>query len=239
MQTAGRILSEVVRELEPQIRIGVTTLEIDRLATKLIRQKGGEPGFMRVPSYRWATCLSVNEVVVHGIPNDYQLKDQDLLKLDIGVFYGGYHTDYGRTYYLGEHKNKQYEQFLRSGEEILAQAIKLVKKGSYVGGVSALIERKVHQAGYEILYNLTGHGVGQELHEDPLIPQFLEGKISQTPVFEEGKAYAVEIIYSMSDAEIRPAGKDGWSLRTKNRSQSAFWENTVFVTNKGTVKIVN
>jgi len=239
MLAAGAILSKVIKEIEPQIVPGITTLELDAKAEQLIRKYGGEPGFKKVPGYSWATCLSVNEIVVHGIPNRYKLAKNDLLKFDIGVFYEGYHTDYGNTYCLGNQPTPEIAHFLSAGKETLNQAIKLVKAGQYIGQVSDLIEKSIHKAGYEIIYNLTGHCVGRELHEDPLIPQFLEQPLKKTPRFEAGTAYAIEIIYSFNDSEIRESGTDGWSLRTKNRSLSAFWENTLFVTETKTYKVIN
>lgn len=236
---AGAILSKVVKEIEPQIVPGITTKELDAKADELIRKYGGEPGFKRVPGYSWATCLSVNEVVVHGIPNQYRLAKNDLLKFDIGVFYEGYHTDYGNTYCIGNEPTKDVQHFLAAGKDTLNRAIKLVKAGEHIGKVSDLIEKSIHKAGYEIIYNLTGHCVGRTLHEDPLIPQFLERPLKSTPKFKPGTAYAVEVIYSVKDSEIRDAGTDGWSLRTRNKSQSAFWENTLFVTETATYKVIN
>jgi len=239
MLKGGAIVAKVVKELESLIVPGITTLELDAKADELIHKYGGVPGFKKVPGYSWATCLSVNEIVVHGIPNSYQLAKNDLLKLDIGVFCDGYHTDYGNTYCVGNKPTKEIRQFLAAGRETLNRAIKLVKAGEHIGRVSDLIEKSIHKAGYEIIYNLTGHCVGKELHEDPLIPQFLEKPLHKTPKFKAGTAYAVEIIYSFKDSEIRDAGTDGWSLRTLNRSQSAFWENTLFVTETETHIIIN
>lgn len=238
MVKGGIILSQVLHALEPQIKSGLTTFELDQQASRLIKKYGGEVSFNKVPGYSWATCLSVNEGVVHGVPNSYRLQEGDLLKLDIGVYYGGYHVDYANSYYLGT-PSPEISRFLAAGKKALTQAIKAVHAGVHIGIVSKLIQTTINGSGYRVIYNLTGHTVGKKLHEDPLIPQFLEGNINQTPVFQAETAYAIEVIYAMADTEIVHANNDGWSLRTKNKSQSACFENTVFVNPNNTFKLVN
>jgi len=238
MVKAGLILSQVLKELKPAIKPGISTLELNNLAEKLIKQFGGEISFNQVPGYHWGTCMSVNEVIVHGVPNHYLLKKDDLLKLDIGVYLNGYHIDYGDSFYVGK-PNKEMQQFMETGRKTLHKVIKMAQAGVHIGKVSQTIERMIDRAGYKVIYNLTGHAVGKKLHEDPLIPQFLDQPIKKTPVFQPGTAYALEIIYSVKDDEVVHANNDGWSLRTKKNSLSCCFENTVFIESNQTTVIVN
>ncbi len=239
MLEGGRILKAVVGELEKQIVPGIKTLEIDRHARQLIRRMGAETSFDKVPGYRWATCLSVNEVVVHGVPGSYRLKKGDLLKLDIGVYYGGYHVDYGDTYLVAEEPSGEIKKFLDAGRGTLDKLLKLAKPGRHIGVLSQTIEESIEKAGYRVILDLTGHAVGKELHEDPLIPGFLDTDIKKTPKLEVGTAYALEVIYSVSDHRAVYAGSDGWSLRTKNNSLSACFENSVFIDKQEALILVN
>ena len=238
MVESGKALSEIIRTLRDYIEVGVTTLAVNDKATQLIKSYGFETSFDKVPGYNWATCMSVNEIIVHGIPNQYKLQKNDLLKLDIGIYNQGYHIDYGDVFYMGT-PSKSVQRFLDAGEDTLAKVIELAKYGQHIGRISQVIEQSIEKAGYRVIYDLTGHAVGKELHEDPFIPQFLDGKISQTPKFEEGNAYALEIIYSESDSEVRHANSDDWSLRTKNKSLGCCFENTIFIEKGKTTVIVN
>lgn len=239
MVFGGKIISDVVKKLKVYYQTGITTSEINAEATKLIRKSGAELSFNKVEGYHHATCLSVNEVVVHGVPCDYKLKDADVLKLDIGVYYQGFHVDYGNTYVVNGSMNTKVENFLSTGEKTLAKILKLAKDGQYLGLISQTIEETIEKAGYKVIYELTGHGVGRELHEKPYIPGFLIGKINKTARMELGKAYALEVIYSLSDHEVVPANDDGWSLMTKNKCLSACFENSVFIDETGPLILVN
>jgi methionyl aminopeptidase len=228
MTAGGQILSRVVKELKSYYRVGITTREIDQVATKLIKEFGADLSFNKVAGYQHATCLSVNEVIVHGVPCDYRLKLGDVLKLDIGVYYGGYHVDYGNTYPIGK-IDLSTVSLLEAGRSTLKKIIPLAKKGEYIGRVSQTIEEEIGRAGYQVVYELTGHAVGRQLHEEPYIPGFLDQEVRRTPIFLAGNAYALEVIYSRSDHHVHYANSDGWSLATKKGSLSACFENTVFV----------
>ena len=238
MIKAGQILHSVLADLKKEIRVGVTTKELDQIAQNLIHQNGGQISFNKVPGYHWATCMSVNEVIVHGIPSSYRLRPNDMLKLDIGVYLDGYHIDYGDSFYLGT-PSSEIKRFMDVGRATLKKVIALARDGVHIGLISQTIEQSIQGAGYQVIYNLTGHAVGKELHEDPLIPQFLEEPIVKTPRLKVGNAYALEIIYSMKDSQIRHANNDGWSLKTKSGSTNCCFENTVFIDTDETVIIVN
>jgi methionyl aminopeptidase len=226
-------------QLEKQIVTGITTLELNNIATKLIKQHGSDTSFDKVPGYHFATCMSLNEVVVHGVPSKTKLKKGDILKVDIGVFEGGYHVDYGNTYFVDMKEQGSIKAFLDKGRQTLLKTIKKTAPGVHIGVISKIIQDEIEGAGYKVIWDLTGHGVGRKLHEDPLIPGFLSGKIEKTPKFKSGKAYAIEIIYSMADNQVILDSLDGWSLRTQKRSQSACFEHSVFVDNDRTIVLVN
>lgn len=239
MILGGQVISKVVQDLGEYISAGIRTIEIDNLVRKLINREGVETSFDKVPGYHWATCLSINQGIVHGVPNLTILKKGDLLKLDIGVYVDSYHVDYGTTFLVDAIPDGQLKRFLDTGKRTLNKIIKITKKGVHIGKISQTINKEVLGAGYQVILDLTGHAVGKKLHEDPLIPQFLDLDISKTPKFQEGKAYALEIIYSMSDNKIAYLNSDGWSLKTSNNCQSACFENSVFIDRDKTIILVN
>ena len=239
MIKGGQIISRVMAELIPKIKSGITTLALDAEATRLIREFGGELSFNKVPGYKHATCMSVNEVIVHGVPSAHVLKDGDVLKVDIGAYFGGYHVDYGDTFYVGNNPPAEISKFLEVGRKTLQEIIALAKKDVRIGLISSTIEKNIHGAGYKVVLDLTGHAVGKELHEEPLIPGFLDTDIKNTPRLKAGRAYALEVIYSMKDDCISYANNDGWSLRTRKSSQSACFENSLFIDENETIILVN
>ncbi len=241
MQKGGKILSDVMWEILKQVKPGVSEIEIDKLAEKLILEKGGEPGFKKVEGYKHAICISVNDVVVHGIPTDYRLKEKDVVGIDCGVYYGGFHTDMSETVRVSNKilniKNKKEEdevdKFLEIGKRALEEGINQVKVGNYVGNISKVIQDIVEvENDYSVVRTLVGHGVGRNLHEEPEVPGFLMGKIEKTPKLLEGMVIAVEVIYTMGGKELVLAD-DGWTLRTKDKSLSGLFERTVAITKDG------
>ncbi len=234
MATGGKILSDVLWELGRKVGVGVSELEIDALAEKLIIEKGGEPGFKRVQGYNHTVCISVNDVVVHGIPTNHQLKESDIIGIDCGVFYGGFHTDMSETFRVqSDLKNDATEKFLFVGKKALEEGIKQVKLGKHVGDISKTIQDIVEiQDNYSVVRTLVGHGVGHELHEEPEVPGFLMGKIEKTPLLKEGMVIAVEVIYNVGGPELK-LDDDGWTLRTRDGSLSGLFERTIAITKDG------
>lgn len=236
MRIGGKMLANVLFESLANIKPGVTELEIDTLAEKLILQKGGEPGFKRVKGYHNSICVATNEVVVHGIPTKKVFAKGDLICIDCGVFYGGFHTDMAETIYLDDVKDplrKKKQQFLATGKHALSEAIAVAKAGNRVGHISEVIQRLVEGAGYSVVRNLVGHGVGRELHEDPEVPGFLDRPVEKTPLLKEGMTIAIEIIYNMGKPDVEYAKGDGWTIQTADGSLSAVFERTVLVTKDG------
>lgn len=234
MKTGGKMLADTLYAVMDAAKVGVSEKELDALAEKLIREKGGEPGFMKVEGYKHTVCMSTNEVVVHGVPTDYVLKQGDMVGIDCGVFYKGFHTDMSHSKIIeGGKKDMQKEAFLNTGYYALEEAIKMATIGNHVGHISKTIQTIVEGAGYSIVRGLVGHGVGKNLHEEPEVPGFLAGSISKTPVLKEGMVIAIEIIYNMGAKDVVYNNQDGWTISTADGSLSGLFERTVAITKNG------
>lgn len=234
MKKAGKILGEVLETVMNSIEEGMTELEIDSLAERLIREKGGESGFKKVPGYHHTICISVNDVVVHGIPTERKVNKGDIIGVDCGVYLDGFHTDMAETILLplGNKSDEEKKKFLKAGKDALFNAIFQVKAGNRVGDVSIQMQN-VEKMGYSIVKSLVGHGVGRDLHEDPEIPGFLAKPIRKTPLFKENMTVAVEIIYNMGSEEIVYSGEDDWTIVTKDKNLSGLFERSMIVTKNG------
>ena len=234
MKKAGKILGEVLETVMNSIEEGMTELEIDSLAERLIREKGGESGFKKVPGYHHTICISVNDVVVHGIPTARKVNKGDIIGVDCGVYLDGFHTDMAETILLplGNKSDEEKKKFLKAGKDALFNAIFQVKAGNRVGDVSIQMQN-VEKMGYSIVKSLVGHGVGRDLHEDPEIPGFLAKPIRKTPLFKENMTVAVEIIYNMGSEEIVYSGEDDWTIVTKDKNLSGLFERSMIVTKNG------
>lgn len=231
-QKLGRILDELLAVETP----GVSLLEIEKKADELIVAAGGTASFKTVKGYTWATCLCVNDVVVHGVPTEYKLQEGDVLTIDIGLLYKGFHTDTAWTKIVKsqkQDKQNEKERFLAKGEEALWKAIEQATVGNRVGNISKTIQDIIEGAGYSIITSLVGHGVGKELHEDPQIPGVLRGTIDNTALLKEGMTIAIEVIYAMGQGAVEYSNNDGWTLATKDGSLSAVFEHTIEVAPDG------
>jgi len=232
MREGGQKLGVILQDLLSFSQVGVTLLDIDARADRLIQEAGGTASFKTVRGYRWATCLCVNEVVVHGVPTQYKLQNGDVFTIDIGMLYKGFHTDTAWTKIIenDELRIKNYEEknkFLDVGKTALWKAIGQARIGNHVGHISKAIEEGVVGAGYSIVKSLVGHGVGSKLHEDPQIPGFLRGKTSDTPKLEAGMTIAIEVIYAQGSGEVSYDHLDGWTVATRDHSLTAVFEHTV------------
>jgi methionyl aminopeptidase len=238
MKKGGKILAEVLFELCDTVKPGMTELEIDSLAEKLIVQKGGEVAFKRVEGYHHTICASTNDVVVHGIPSNYVYKPGDVVGIDCGVYYKGYFTDMAETIKLKAKSEKrktgdEVDKFLRIGKEALEEAIKQAVIGNRIGHISKTIQQIVEGNGYSVVRSLIGHGVGKNLHEEPEVPGYLAGSIAKTPELVEGMTIAIEVIYNMGKRDVIYAGDDGWTIKTRDGSMSGVFERTVCITKDG------
>jgi len=239
MQEGGKILSEVLWEVIDSIKPGITEFDIEKLADRLIREKGAEPAFKRVEGYKYATCISTNSIVVHGIPSDYILQQGDVVGVDCGVFYKGFNTDMAETIQVKSSKLKvkssktEIDRFLETGRRALEEALKVAVVGNYIGHISKTIQDIVEKKNnYSVVRALIGHGVGKKLHEAPEVPGYLTKKIEKTPRLTPGMTIAIEVIYNMGSSEV-VIGKDGWTIASKDGLLSGLFERTVAITDKG------
>lgn len=231
MAEGGKILAEVLDEVVGSVAPGVSEKDLDNLADKFILEKGGKPGFKKVKGYRNAICASTNDVVVHGIPTDYKFRPGDVVGVDCGVFYKGFHTDMSETVRVQNSKREKDEidKFLEVGKKALNAAIKVAVEGNRVGDISKAIQNIIEvENGYSIVRTLVGHGVGRKLHEEPEVPGFLEGSIEETPKLVNGMTIAIEVIYNMGKPDVT-LDSDNWTIRTRDHTVSGVFERTVAI----------
>ncbi len=237
MREGGRILAGVLERLKKEVKPGITTEHLDKLGEKLILEAKGRPSFKMVRGYHWTTCLSVNEVVVHGIPDGYKLKRGDILGIDIGIFFKGFHTDMSDTVVVGGLKGTPASSvnFLKAGQAALEKATAEAKVGNRVGHISQAIGETISRAGFSPVKALVGHGIGRQLHEEPPIPCFLRERLEKTPLLKEGMTLAIEVIYNQGDADVVYKNEDGWTIQTADNSLSGLFEQTLAISAKGPI----
>lgn len=233
MCEGGKKLGNILESLLGYSAPGVILTDIEKRANELIAKTGAVASFATVPGYRWATCLNVNEVVVHGIPTEYVLKDGDILTIDIGLLYKGFHTDTAGTKIIGS--SKKNEEFLRIGKLALERAIAQVAVGNRIGHISKVVQETIESAGYSVVKSLVGHGVGRQLHEEPQVPNYLRGAVENTLELKEGMTIAIEPIYAMGRGEIVYENDDGWTLTTRDRSLASVFEHSIAITGDGPI----
>ncbi|KKQ92037.1 MAG: Methionine aminopeptidase [Candidatus Woesebacteria bacterium GW2011_GWB1_39_10] len=231
MAEGGKKLARVKNALKEAVKAGVHASDIEDLAMDLIHAEGAEASFAKVPGYSWATCINVNEGLVHGIPSrDMIFKDGDLVSIDVGVHFKGFHTDTSAS--VGINLNPENKKFLNIGQNALEKAISKVKAGNYIYDISQAIESTIEAAGFTTIKALVGHGVGRELHEDPQIPCFIPGKISDSPQIKEGMVLAVEVMYAQGGDKVEVL-EDGWTIAMTDGKIAGLFEETVAVTGEG------
>jgi methionyl aminopeptidase len=231
----GKKLGVILQDLLEIAQTGVSLITIEERAQEYIKAAGGTPSFQTVEGYRWATCLCVNEDVVHGIPTDYVLQTDDILTIDVGMVYGGYHTDTAWTKRIIVNKNSSavpdaVDTFLKVGQDTLWQAIAQARVGNRIGHISHAIQSGIEQAGYSVVKALVGHTVGRELHEMPQVPGYVRGGLARTPILKAGMTLAIEVIYAQGHGDIVYANDDGWTITTRDGSLSGTFEHTILVT---------
>jgi methionyl aminopeptidase len=235
MQEGGKMLSEVKHNLMSLVKEGVSALDVDKEAEKQILKMGGKPSFKMVPGYNWTTCININDGVVHGIPKkEIVFKNGDVVSVDVGMYYKGFHTDTSFSLLLG--KDPEKEEFLTVGKKALELAINNVRVGKRIFHISEAIESTLNKAGLRPVRSLFGHGVGRELHEEPQIPGFVYAAAQDTPEIKLGMVLAIEVIY-VAGKEQLVLEKDGWTISTQDGKISALFEETVAVTPQGPLVI--
>lgn len=227
MREAGRILALTHEELRKAIKPGISTYEIDRIGEEVIRSYGCIPSFLNYNGYPASICVSVNEEVVHGIPSKERiLKEGDIVSLDAGVIYEGYHSDSSRTYGVGEIDEKSAD-LIRVTKESFFEGLKVCKPGNHINDISKAIFDYITVRGYSAVRDLVGHGVGANLHEAPEIPNFT--RLKKGPKLRAGMTIAVEPMINIGSYEVRWMDDD-WTVVTADGERSAHYENTILIT---------
>lgn len=233
MRRAGKMLGEVLFETLQAVKPGVSEIELDRIAERLILERGGEVSFKKVDGYQHTICVSTNDVVVHGIPKDRILQEGDIIGIDCGVYLEGFHTDMAETVVVGNTFDNNVKKFLEVGKKAMYMAIKQARVGHRVGHISRTMQEEIEGSGYSVVRSLVGHGVGKDLHEEPEIPGYLEKEIRKTPVLSEGMTIAIEAIYNMGKSGVKYDGSDDWTIVSEDESLAGLFERTIVITDKG------
>lgn len=225
MRESASLLAKAHGEIARLVKTGVKTGVLDRRAEEFIKDNHGEPSFLNYNGFPASLCISVNETVVHGFPGDYVLKEGDIVSIDCGVKYKGYHSDAAYTYPL-EGVTQEVLDLLTRTYDSLYKGIEQARAGNRIGDVSYAIQSYVEQFGYGVVRELVGHGVGKNLHEDPEVPNY--GKRGKGPKIVAGMVFAIEPMINMGTKKVVQE-KDGWTIRTSDRKPSAHFEHTVAI----------
>lgn len=227
MRVAGKILASVHEELGKALKPGMSTLDIDRLGEELIRSHGCVPSFKNYNGYPASICVSVNDEIVHGIPNSHRIiHEGDIVSLDAGVIYEGYHSDAARTHAVGVIDPKA-QKLIDVTRESFFEGIRQAKTGNYLNDISSAIQAYAESFGYGVVRDLVGHGIGSHLHEDPEVPNFARKKKGIR--LQAGMTLAVEPMINAGTWQVSWMS-DGWTVVTKDHSLSAHYENTILIT---------
>lgn len=237
MREGGKKLAKVKKSLKETIKEGASAIQIEQLAEKLINSEGGKASFKMVSGYSWATCVNINEGVVHGIPKEsIVFKKNDIVSVDVGLYYKDFHTD--TSFSVGIKVNKTNKHFLELGEKALKKAISRAIVGNRIYDISEAIESVLEKGKVSPIRALVGHGVGKDLHEQPQIPCFTSGDRSKTPEIKKGMTMAIEIMYAKGNPKLK-LDTDGWTISTADGTISALFEETIAVTKSGSVILTN
>lgn len=233
MKQSGVIAAKALKRSLEAIKVGVTELEVDKEVEKEIYKNGGDLSYKTVPGFDYASCITVNDEVVHGIPTVRQFGVGDLVSVDLAVMYKGWHTDCAWSILVDgkgvDSERSEKIKFLKAGEEALWDGIAQAVEGNRVGDISAAIQNRVEGAGYSVVRSLVGHGVGRSLHEDPEIPGY--GHKGRGVLLKSGMTLAIEVIYTKGSHEV-VLDKDGWTFRSEDGSWGGLFEMTVIVGKK-------
>ena len=235
MRNANRLVGKTLGTIGKHIGPGVTTLQLDKIAEEFIRDNGAVPTFKGFPNpfgkpFPASICTSVNDVIVHGIPDDTVLAEGDIVSVDVGVQYKGVHTDACRTYPVGKISDEA-KQLIEVTKQSFFEAIKGLKAGSYVGDIGEAVQKFVEPKGYSLVREMQGHGIGLSVHEDPGIPNY--GVAGTGYRLRENMAICIEPMVNMGSRHIKISSTDGWTCRTRDGKWAAHYENTLLITKTG------
>lgn len=227
MRESGKILADVLKELENEVCDGISTLDIDKKCNELIRKHGCTPSFLNYNGFPASICISVNEQVVHGIPNRNKIiKNGDIVSLDCGVIYKGYHSDAARTLAVGEISDEA-RKLIDVTRQSFFEGIKFAREGYHLYEISAAIQKYVEANGFSVVRDLVGHGIGRALHEEPEVPNFAQRR--RGPLLKAGMTLAIEPMVNQGRYDVYWEDDD-WTVVTEDGSLSAHYENTVLIT---------
>jgi methionyl aminopeptidase len=232
MIEGGARIGWIKTQLMNAVKAGVTPIEIDSLCDRLIKEGGDKPSFKMEPGYKHATCVNVNEGMVHGIPNLTPFKQGDVVKVDLGLFHQGFHLDTAFTVQIPP-LNGKITKFLETGERAEAAAISMALAGNTVYDIGEIMQRVVESDGYNVVRDLTGHGIGRQMHMEPYIPCFAD-KHGKKDVLSLNQTIAIETMYTMGDWHL-VEDTDGWTLSTQDKSVTGYFEETVYISEDGPI----
>jgi len=229
MRAAGQLVGRVLQQLRGMVAPGITTLDVDRAAEKMIRDAGAYPTFKGYNGFPFSICASVNEQVVHGFPSEYELKEGDIFSIDVGATLDGFVGDTATTVGVGQVSDDRL-RLMRITEESLQLAIEQCRAGNHLGDIGFAVQSHAEAHGYSIVRDYVGHGIGRKMHEDPQIPNY--GKPGKGPKIKAGYVFALEPMVNMGSLHTRTL-KDGWTVVTVDGQPSAHFEHTVAITEEG------
>lgn len=234
MAESGRLTKEVLEVMEKSVKAGMTTKQLDRIAYEYIKSCGAHPSFLGYSGYPASTCISINEMVVHGIPSDdIVIREGDIVSVDVGVVYNGWQGDAARTFLIGQ-VSEEKRKLVDVTRECFFKAVEDLKVGTPLGDIGFKVQSHAEANGFSVVRALVGHGIGREMHEDPSVPNF--GKKGTGIRLKSGMVIAIEPMINAGTYQVEFL-PDGWGVRTKDGKPSAHYENTVAITDEG-VKIL-
>jgi methionyl aminopeptidase len=235
MRHSALLVSSCLTEVAKILKPGITTLSIDKMIAQFIYDNGGTPSFLNFHGYPFNSCISVNDVVVHGFPNTNELKEGDLISVDVGIYKNGFHGDHAYTFLIGE-TSEEVVQLVRVTKESLYKGIEKAIVGNYVGDISyAIQEHTEKKYGYGVVRELVGHGLGRSMHEDPQVPNY--GKRGSGKKLKDGLVVAIEPMINLGTKDVYTE-KDGWTVRTADGKPSVHFEHDVCI-RKGKADILS
>lgn len=229
MQKGGRIAHRTIELIKEAAYPGITTLELDKLAVNFLKKNKARPAFLGYKNYPATLCTSVNDQVVHGIPGSYRLKSTDILSVDMGVYYDGYYSDIATTIPVGQ-ISEEAERLIRVTKESFYEGLSKAKVGYRLFDISVAIQSKAENAGYSVVREFVGHGIGRSLHEEPQLPNY--GESNTGPRLKPGMTICIEPMVNVGKEGVKLLS-DGWTVATNDGSLSAHFEHTVAITPNG------
>lgn len=234
MRDAGRITGEALLAVRERIREGVSTKELDTVLRSYIEKCGAKPSFLGLYGFPGAACISINDEVIHGIPSKTRiLKEGDIVKIDVGAFYKGFHGDSARTFPVGKVSDEA-ARLIAATKQSFYEALGALKIGNRIGDIGAAVDGYVRSQGFSVVRRYVGHGVGHDVHEQPDVPNY--GTPGRGPRLCSGLVIAIEPMVNVGTYEVREM-PDGWTVKTADGSLSAHYENTVALTDNGIVNL--